>query len=77
MHPAGNEIGASAAAGSVADETPQPSWRSRLLRAAGLVLAAAGLFGGFADKAAVNLCRDTDQLWVTRVTRREARSARP
>ena len=44
MHPAGNEIGASAAAGSVADETPQPSWRSRLLRAAGLVLAAAGLF---------------------------------
>jgi hypothetical protein len=44
VHPAGNEIGASAAAGSVADETPQPSWRSRLLRAAGLVLAAAGLF---------------------------------
>ena len=44
MHPAGNAIGASAAAGSVADETPPPSWRSRLLRAGGLLLAAAGLF---------------------------------
>ena len=44
MHPAGNAIDASAAAGSVADETPQPSWRSRLLRAGGLLLAAAGLF---------------------------------
>ena len=44
MHPAGNAIDASAAAGSVADETPQPSWRSRLLRVGGLLLAAAGLF---------------------------------
>jgi hypothetical protein len=44
VHPAGNAIDASAAAGSVADETPQPSWRSRLLRAGGLLLAAAGLF---------------------------------
>jgi hypothetical protein len=40
VHPAGNAIDASAAA----DETPQPSWRSRLLRAGGLLLAAAGLF---------------------------------
>lgn len=44
MHPAGNAIDASAAAWSVADETPQPSWRSRLLGAGGLLLAAAGLF---------------------------------
>ena len=44
MHPAGNAIDASAAAGSVADETPQPSWRSRLLRVGGLLFAAAGLF---------------------------------
>jgi hypothetical protein len=44
VHPAGNAIGASVAAGSVADETPQPSWRPRLLRAGGLLLAAAGLF---------------------------------
>jgi hypothetical protein len=44
VHPAGNAIDASAVAGSVADETPQPSWRSRLLRAGGLLLAAAGLF---------------------------------
>ena len=44
MHPAGNAIDASAAAGSVADETPQSSWRSRLLRVGGLLLAAAGLF---------------------------------
>ena len=44
MQPAGNAIDASAAAGSVADETPRPSWRSRLLRAGGLLLAAAGLF---------------------------------
>jgi len=43
VHPAGNAIGASAAAGSVAAEAPQPSWRSRLLRAGGLLLAAAGL----------------------------------
>ena len=44
VHPAGNAVDASAAAGSVADETPQPSWRSRLLRVGGLLLAAAGLF---------------------------------
>jgi hypothetical protein len=44
MHPAGNSIDASAAAVSVADEIPPPSWRSRLLWAGGLLLAAAGLF---------------------------------
>ena len=44
MHPAGNATDASAAAGSVADEIPQPSWRSRLLTVGGLLLAAAGLF---------------------------------
>jgi hypothetical protein len=44
VHPAGNAIDVSAAAGSVADETPQPSWRTRLLRVGGLLLAAAGLF---------------------------------
>jgi hypothetical protein len=44
VHPAGNTIDASAAAGSVAHDTPQPSWRSGLLRAGGLLLAAAGLF---------------------------------
>ncbi len=44
MHPAGNAIDASAAAGPVADETRQLSWRSWLLRAGGLLLAAAGLF---------------------------------
>ena len=44
MHPAGNAIDASAAAGSVADVTPRPFPRSRLLRAGGLLLAAAVLF---------------------------------
>jgi hypothetical protein len=44
VYPAGNAIDASAAAGSAADETPRPSRRSRLLRAGGLLLAAAGLF---------------------------------
>jgi hypothetical protein len=42
VHPAGNAIDASAAA--AADEVPRPSRRSRLLRAGGLLLAAAGLF---------------------------------
>jgi len=46
VHPVGNAISASAVAGSVADQTPHPSSRSRsrLLGAGGLLLAAAGLF---------------------------------
>jgi hypothetical protein len=43
-HSAGNALDADTAAVSVADATPRPSWRPRLLRAGVLLLTATGLF---------------------------------